>query len=98
MKPSAIQQLREDLALSRAEFARLIGVSSTTVHRWETHTAPDLALDPAHSNTLGTLSKLKKMRRPLVGHNIRLALAANKNPLYAFHVALKAVFRKRAAA
>jgi DNA-binding transcriptional regulator YiaG len=35
MKPNAIRDLRRELGLSQAGFARLVGVAPNTVARWE---------------------------------------------------------------
>jgi transcriptional regulator with XRE-family HTH domain len=59
MKPNAVRDLRRELGLSQAEFARLVGVAPNSVARWE---RGELGMRPTTARLIELLvaKKLKK--------------------------------------
>ena len=103
--PFEIQTLRESYALNPVQFAKLVGVSLTTVYRWEsigetleTRMNRELSIEPLQCHLLRILHRIKIESRTQVGDKIALAITRQtKKPLYPMYVLLRSAFSPRTA-
>ena len=94
MTGADVSKLREGLEWSAAQFATLLGVSPSTVYRWEEHAEERLKIEPLQLQLLVVLrTELQRGRRTARELRDRLegALALGGS-LRALHVLLSAIY------
>lgn len=84
MTGRALTKARDELGLSRAELAAVLGVSHVTVFRWEVESSPISALNSRLLAMVVGLSEHEDSAR----YGRALRQAAKDDPLYALHLLL----------
>lgn len=97
-----VQTLRESYALNPGQFAKLMGVSLTTIYRWEAlgetlnvRQTKTIAIEPLQRHLIACLSHIAIKNRPAIGAKIVIAMATrSRKPLYPLYVLLHSAFTK----
>ena len=96
MTGNNIREIREDLGLTRKEFAESVRASVATIHRWEKAGPREVRLDPLHRDLVRALQHTRQQGGDLgeIGIAVAGALALGGG-LFALYKLLEAVMAPR---